>query len=50
MDVHARDVATSLAADADVPGRPGCFGWTSQLRHYLEEAPAEEGEPRVPTA
>jgi dynein heavy chain len=38
MDVHARDVAASLAADGDVPGCPGAFAWTSQLRTYWEGA------------
>jgi hypothetical protein len=45
MDVHARDVAAALAAEEGVAGQPGCFSWTSQLRHYFEEQrPADEGE------
>ncbi|KIZ03382.1 Dynein heavy chain 3, axonemal [Monoraphidium neglectum] len=43
MDVHARDVAAALAAEEGVAGQPGCFSWTSQLRHYFEEQrPADE--------
>ncbi|KAI8468854.1 MAG: dynein heavy chain 8 [Monoraphidium minutum] len=45
MDVHARDVAAALAAEEGVAGSPGCFAWTSQLRTYFEERPADEAPP-----
>jgi hypothetical protein len=35
MDVHARDVATSLAAEG-IEGEPTHFSWLSQLRMYWE--------------
>ena len=36
MDVHARDVATQLAAEG-IEGQPQHFSWLSQLRMYWEE-------------
>jgi dynein heavy chain len=41
MDVHARDVATRLAAEG-IEGQPQHFSWLSQLRMYWEEPPGAQ--------